>query len=73
MENTAFLDELKALTASEDLLAVSREVNELSAHFEPACRQRGGRGGGPEGSGHGARRPPRNGERVLRGAGSRGR
>lgn len=34
MENTAFLDELKALTASEDLLAVSREVNELSAHFE---------------------------------------
>lgn len=34
MENTAFLEELKALTSNEDILAVSREVAELSAHFE---------------------------------------
>lgn len=34
MESTAFLEGLKALTSQEDLLSVSREVNELSAKFE---------------------------------------
>ncbi|MCO5260296.1 MAG: DUF349 domain-containing protein [Crocinitomicaceae bacterium] len=34
MENTAFLDELKALTSQEDIISTGREVNELSARFE---------------------------------------
>lgn len=34
MESTAFLEELKALTAQEDVISTGREVNELSARFE---------------------------------------
>lgn len=34
MENTAFLEELKALTSQEDLISVNREVNELRTKFE---------------------------------------
>jgi hypothetical protein len=37
MEKTEFIEQLKALTAQEDLLAVSREVNELKAKFEDFC------------------------------------
>lgn len=34
MENTAFLEELKALTSQDDLISVNREVNELRTKFE---------------------------------------
>ena len=34
MENTEFLEKLKALTQTEDVLSVSREVNELKTLFE---------------------------------------
>lgn len=34
MEGQAFLDELKALTASEDILEVGRAINELKVKFE---------------------------------------
>lgn len=34
MERAAFLEELKVLMSNEDLLSVSREVNELSVRFE---------------------------------------
>ena len=34
MEKTEFLEKLKALTAAEDVLSVSREVNELKSQFE---------------------------------------
>lgn len=34
MENTAFLEELKALTAHENLISINREVNELRTKFE---------------------------------------
>ena len=34
MENTAFLEELKTLTANDNLISISREVNELKAKFE---------------------------------------
>lgn len=34
MENTAFLEELKALTAQENLISINREVNELRTKFE---------------------------------------
>ncbi|MEZ4889036.1 MAG: DUF349 domain-containing protein [Crocinitomicaceae bacterium] len=34
MESTAFLEELKTLTAQEDVISTGREVNELSARFE---------------------------------------
>lgn len=37
METAAFLDQLKSLAANEDLLSVSREVNELKTHFEDHC------------------------------------
>ena len=36
MEQTNFLDELKALTANSDVFAVAREVNELKQRFEDA-------------------------------------
>ncbi len=34
MENTAFLEELKALTSQENLISINREVNELRTKFE---------------------------------------
>lgn len=34
MENTAFLEELKNLTSSEELISINREVNELRTKFE---------------------------------------
>jgi len=34
MEKTEFLEKLKALTSAEDVLSVSREVNELKSQFE---------------------------------------
>lgn len=34
MEKTEFLEKLKALTTAEDVLSVSREVNELKSQFE---------------------------------------
>lgn len=34
MENTAFLEELKAFTAQENLISINREVNELRTKFE---------------------------------------
>lgn len=37
MEKTEFIEKLKTLTANEDLLSVSREVNELKSSFEDFC------------------------------------
>ena len=34
MENNVFIEELKSLTTQEDILAVSRDVNELKTRFE---------------------------------------
>ena len=37
MEKKDFIEKLKALTAAEDILSVSREVNELRGQFEDYC------------------------------------
>lgn len=37
MEKTAFIDQLKAFTSQEDVLSVSRDVNELKSKFEDFC------------------------------------
>lgn len=37
MEKTAFIDQLKAYTSQEDVLSVSRDVNELKSKFEDFC------------------------------------
>lgn len=37
MEKTEFIEKLKALTETEDLLSVSREVSELKSRFEDFC------------------------------------
>lgn len=37
MEKIDFIEKLKTLTAQEDVLTVSRDINELKSHFEDFC------------------------------------
>ena len=41
MEKQAFIDQLKALTTQENVLAVSRDVNELQSKFEDFLLEEG--------------------------------